>query len=127
MALHIDGVNLQLTEAMKVYAEEKVRHLEKFGQTLLDVHMEVHVDRHHHHGDVFTIGIQVKIPKSTLNTSESAETFHMAVDAVIHELEHQFEKLKGRREGRLRRISKSRRLMKVFQPWKWRGREDNLE
>lgn len=120
MTFHIYGKNLDITPSMKEYAESKLERLSKYGMTILDAKVEVDVNKHHQHGDIFHVSVKIDIPHDMIYTEEQAPTFYAALDSVINELEQQFRTKKGKFFGKRRRIFETRRLLKAFQPWTWR-------
>lgn len=123
MSFHIYGKNLDITESMKEYAESKLERLNKYALPILDTKVEIDVNKHHQHGDIFHVSVKIDIPHDLIFTEEQGATFYAAFDTVMDELEYQLREKKGKMFSKKRKIFERRRLLKVFQPWKWMDRE----
>ena len=93
MKLNIRGEKTEITEAMKTYAEDKMKKLEKYidnsevvtGTILFKVH-----------GPKQKIEITIPLKNCTLRVEEEGQDFYSAIDTSIDKLERQIIKNKTR-------------------------------
>lgn len=100
MQLHIKAKNLDLTPALKEYAEEKMNSLavhvarwDEGGE--LQAWMEVaRTTNHHKKGEVFAATIDLGLPGKTLRASETEKDARAAIDRVKDTLQREIKKYK---------------------------------
>lgn len=118
MKILIEGKNLELTEAIRSYAEEKVSHLEHYWEDILEARVELEASAHHQRG-FFTCRVNLDVPQKHLMRAESTcPDLYAAIDKVIPKLREQMETYKGKQRVTDR---KYRRYLKTFfawRPWK---------
>lgn len=108
MTVEVVGKNgLEITQAIKNYAEQKMAKLEKFFHYRDDLHVRVlcKVYRDHHK-------VEVTIPSKhfTLRTEVSDENVYAAIDTSVDKLERQIKKFKTK----VNRILKEREGVTKF-------------
>ncbi|OGE74574.1 MAG: ribosomal subunit interface protein [Candidatus Doudnabacteria bacterium RIFCSPHIGHO2_01_52_17] len=115
MKIVIKGTNLQLTDAIKAYAEEKVGHLEHFWDEILEARVELEQSQHHRSG-FFRCEINLDVPEKHVMRAESeGPDLYAAIDAAVPKLHEQIEKFKGQRRSTDREY---RRYLKSFFAWR---------
>lgn len=100
MQIHIKATNLELTDALKEYADAKVGGLatylsrwEKEGE--VETWVEVaRTTNHHKKGDVFSAVIDVRLPGKTLRASETEWDVRIAIDRAHDTLQREITKYK---------------------------------
>lgn len=83
---------MELTEAIKTYATERIMALEKFCERYspCDVALEVgQTSKHHQKGDIFRAEATVAIPGATLRAESTKDDLYAAIDDVKDELKRQ--------------------------------------
>lgn len=113
--MNIKAVNMELTDAIREYAEKRVGSLEKFLSRYGDsVMYEVEIGKstmHHKTGDVFKAEVLISgIPKHIRAVSEK-EDLYAAIDDVRDEAERQLVGMKDRRDTIFRRGARSVKKM----------------
>lgn len=117
MKIVIKGTNLELTEALKAYVEEKVGHLEHYWDDVLEARVEVETSTHHQKG-FFRCEVNLDVPqKYVLRAESTGPDLYAAIDAVIPKLREEIEKIKGKQRNRDRKLT--RYLKTIFA---WRGK-----
>lgn len=95
------ATGFELTEAIAAYAEEKVRHMEKFLESVQLPHRaRIEVERttnHHNKGDVYRAEVMLELPGKTLRAEAQADELYAAIDAVKDILERQVIQYKERK------------------------------
>ena len=119
MKITLKGTNLELTDGIKSYAEEKVGAIEKFWDEILEARIEVEHIIHSEKGH-FRCEVNLEVPQKHVMRAESTSPdLYAAIDEVVPKLREQIEKFKGQQRGRDRRL---RRYMKTMFAWRpWRG------
>lgn len=118
MKIIIKGTNLELTEALKSYVEEKIGHLEHYIDEILEARVELERSTHHQSG-FFRCEVNLDVPPKQLFRAESTgPDLYAAIDEVIPKLREQIEKFKGHQRVKDRKF---RRYLKTFFAWRpWR-------
>ncbi len=93
MKFHIRGKNVEVTNALRDYAERKVGRLEKFFESPIssDVHVTLSVLKNRH-----TVEVTIPIPGGLLRAEERSTDMYASIDLVIDKLERQIRKHKTR-------------------------------
>ena len=100
MKLTLKATNIDLTEPLKVYVEEKLGGLEKFtgrwdAEGAVELWVEVGRTSHHHKkGDVFRAEADVRLPGKVLRAEAEDFDIRVAVDRVRDKLEREILKYK---------------------------------
>jgi len=85
MKIIIKGTNLELTESLKAYVEEKVGHLEHYSEEILEARVELEVSAHHQKG-FFRCEVNLDVPqKYVLRAESTGPDLYAAIDAVLEE------------------------------------------
>lgn len=120
MKIDIKGTNLELTEALKNYVEEKVGKLDHFIEGILGAHVELEASTHHQSG-FFRCEVNLDVPQKHVLRAESTESdLYAAIDAVIPKLHEQIEKMKGQQRVADRQIRRYMKTVFAWLPRNWR-------
>ncbi len=96
MNINMQGTGIELTDAVKVYIEEKISTVEKYFDHI--THIDVDVGRrsgHHHKGDVFYAEVNMQVPHHDLiRVEKDAGDVYSAIDMVRDQLKIELEKIK---------------------------------
>ncbi|MCX6740271.1 MAG: ribosome-associated translation inhibitor RaiA [Candidatus Parcubacteria bacterium] len=104
MQIEIKGTNLELTDALKDYVNEKVGSLEKFFEQALIARVDVGLTtKHHQKGNVFRAEINLEVPQKHLLRAEATrDDLYVAINEAREELERQIKKYKEKMRGNFR-------------------------
>lgn len=93
MNISLRGDKLEITEAMKQYAKEKLEKLEKYIEDPehVDANIVVKVRK-----PVHKVEVTIPLKKVILRAEEEQESFYAAIDVIIDKLERQIRKNKTR-------------------------------
>jgi len=104
MQVTITARNLEITEALKRYAEEKVTRLQKFVDQITSAHVVLSIEKHRQIAEV-----TLRVRDLTIRGEESSSNLYSAIDLVADKIERQILRYKekivghsGRGSGRLR-------------------------
>lgn len=114
MKILIKGTNLELTEVLKSYAEEKIEHLAHYWGEILEARVELERSTHHQSG-FFRCEVNLDVPQKLVMRAEAIDQdLYAAIDLVIPKLREQIEKFKGRHRAKDKRL---RRYFKTVFAW----------
>lgn len=83
MTINIVHQKIELTSAIRAFAEEKMRSLEKYGDSVQHIDIEVgRSNGHQQKGDVFFCKAIVQLPGHTMRVERDAEDLYKAIDKV---------------------------------------------
>jgi len=104
MKIDIKGTNMELTEAIKDYVNEKIGSLEKFFDGILEARVDIGLtNKHHQKGNIFRAEVNLEVPrKHILRAEAEREDLYMAINEVKDELQRQIKKFKETMRGNVR-------------------------
>ena len=91
MHIVLTGRNLEVTEALRRYAEEKVGRLQKYLDRITSAHVVLSVEKHR---QIAEVTLQVR--DLTIRGEESTEDLYASIDRVVEKLERQVQTYKGK-------------------------------
>ncbi|MFB3816783.1 MAG: ribosome hibernation-promoting factor, HPF/YfiA family [Candidatus Methylomirabilales bacterium] len=94
MRLSVKGRNLEITEPLKRYAEEKVQRLTKYLDQIVTGHVVLAVEKHRQIAEV-----TLRVRDLTIRAEESTDDLYSAIDLVTEKLERQILRYKERIVG----------------------------
>ena len=90
------GRNIEVTDAMRSYAEEKLEKLDRFSDQIVDAKV---IMSYAEDGDAVNparVEVQVNVPNGIVRAEESGQDTYGAIDLVVDKLERQLKRFKGR-------------------------------
>ena len=107
MIINIKATNMELTDAIRQYAEEKMEGLVKFFNNITQADIDIGLESHHHQkGKIFYAEVNVHTPQKLLRVRKNAVNLYKAIDKVKDHLKVELSekgkkmKVKNRRELR---------------------------
>lgn len=94
MQIIVKGKNLEITEALREYALEKVGKVEKYLDRILKTEIEMSVERNPKIADSQVVEVTIFSSGPIIRAKESAEDMYQAIDLVSNKLERQARKVK---------------------------------
>ena len=107
--INTKATNMELTDAIRDYAEDKVLSLKKFVHKFEPVKVSIEVadeSGRHKQGPHFKCEFTVEVPGDLLRVEEYHEDLYAAVDKAKDELARQMRRLKGKIAAKQRRGEK---------------------
>ncbi len=92
MQITVTAKKMDLTPAIRSYAEEKIGRLEKFVDGIMEAHVLLRVERHRHIAEV-----TLRAKQADFTGKENHENLYAAIDLVSDKLERQVRKYKTRK------------------------------
>ena len=101
MTIQIKGTGIELTDAIKEYAQEKVKSLEKFFDRVTDVNIDVGMESHHHlKGKIYYAEVNMSVPGKLIRVRKNAVDLYKAIDKVKDHLKVELQGMKEKRRGK---------------------------
>jgi putative sigma-54 modulation protein len=90
------GRNVEISEAMRAYAEDKLSKLNRFSDQIIDAKVVMSYAASEGVAEPARVEVQVNVPNGILRAEESGRDSYAAIDKVVDKLERQLKKFKGR-------------------------------
>jgi putative sigma-54 modulation protein len=104
MQITITGSQLELTEAMKQYAEKKIGGLEKYYDGITEAKVILGLETHHHNkGDIFFVECRLYVPGKDIFAKNTEKDLYAAIDKVRGELESELRKHKAKEKTQIKK------------------------
>ena len=91
MQLSVKGKNLEVTDAIRAYAEEKVGRMERYLDHIMSGTVFLGVEKHRHLAEV-----TLRVRDLTIRAEESTDDLYTSIDLVAEKLERQILRYKER-------------------------------
>ncbi len=91
MRLSVKGRNLEITDALRRYAEEKVQRLTKYLEQIVAANVVLAVEKHRQIAEV-----TLRVRELTIRAEESTDDLYSSIDLVAEKLERQILRYKER-------------------------------
>jgi putative sigma-54 modulation protein len=92
----VKGKNIEVTDALRRYAEEKVGRVEKHFDHIIKAEVELIVEKNPSIADNQTVGVALFTKGPVVRAKESSKDMYASIDMVTNKLERQVEKYKGK-------------------------------
>ena len=102
MQITIQGTGMDLTEALKGYATEKIESLDRLHDHIQSAKIEIGLrSNHHQKGKIYFAEVMLHIPHNhIIRVVKEAEDLYKAIDKVRDHMKVELEKIKGKLHGR---------------------------
>lgn len=95
MIIKVKGTGIELTDAIRQYAEEKFGDLDKFFDNIQNVDIDIGMRTHHHQkGKVFYAEVNISVPSKELRVVKDSEDLYKAIDKVKDHLKSELKEFK---------------------------------
>ncbi|MFH1315686.1 MAG: ribosome-associated translation inhibitor RaiA [Candidatus Uhrbacteria bacterium] len=124
--VNIKATNMELTDAIRDYAEKKVLSLKKYVKNFEPVKVSIEVaddSGRHKQGPHFKCEFTVEVPGDLLRVEKYHENLYAAIDQAKDELARQMRRLKGKLATKQRRGENLWKRVRRMVP----GRRDDSE
>lgn len=89
------GRNIEITDAMRSYAEDKLSKLDRISEQILDARVVMSYDDRFG-GQPAKVEVQINLPNGVIRAEERGLDSYAAVDLVVDKLDRQLKRFKGR-------------------------------
>jgi putative sigma-54 modulation protein len=91
MQIFLTGRNLEVTEALRRYAEEKVGRLQKYLEKITSAHIVLSIQKYRQIAEV-----TLRVRDLTIRGEESTTDLYSSIDLVVEKVERQLQRYKGK-------------------------------
>lgn len=108
MQIKIKATNIELTDAIRAYVEEKIKSVEKFlvAHEKEEVLTEAEIGKttkHHNTGEVFRAEVMIRVRGKQFRAVSEKDDLYAAIDDVRDELVREINSIKGKDRTLIRR------------------------
>ncbi|HOX97172.1 MAG TPA: ribosome-associated translation inhibitor RaiA [bacterium] len=97
MKINIRTREIDLTDAIRAYAEKKLLSLVKFSPDILIADVELaKISKHHKKGDVFSARVTLSVPGKVYRVEEIEPVLYKAIDKAKDDLKQSLNRNKGK-------------------------------
>lgn len=97
MLTTIQGTEIELTPALKEYAEQKIADLDKFFDGIIRADIDLGLRSHHHQkGKIFYAEVNLSVPGRVMRVVKDEDDLYKAIDKVRDHFKDEFSKLKDK-------------------------------
>jgi putative sigma-54 modulation protein len=118
MEIQITGKNIELTDAIKQYVNEKIGGLEKFYNKIRSARVELEKCAPRNNNNNFRVLINFDVPNDLLRVDQTEGDLYAAIDFAREELESQLKKYKEKYSAKRKKGRVAQRLLKSVFFWK---------
>jgi len=113
MTISIQTKDIELTDDLRAFTEEKMKSLFKFFDNVIDlkVHL-VRTTQHHQKGEVFKASAEFILPGKTLHAKETGEDIKIAVNKLKEDMQREIVQFKEQLAGNKKKDQRDARKMK---------------
>ena len=102
MKVIVQGRNLQVTDRLREYVEDKTNKLDRYLPTITEARMELSTEKTRSAEDRQVAQLTVRIKGVLLRSEERSADMFTSVDMVMDKIRRQIDRYKKKRRGRLR-------------------------
>jgi putative sigma-54 modulation protein len=113
------GRNIDVSDAMRTYAEDKLSKLDRFSDQIVDAKVVMSYNDRVGDGPA-KVEVQVNVPNGIVRAEERGPDHYGAIDLVVDKLERQLKKFKGRPASYAPSATSCARWRPRTPPWRWR-------
>jgi putative sigma-54 modulation protein len=109
MHITITARHMEMTEALRDYAEQKVKRITKYLDNIIEAQVILSVEKYRHIAEV-----TIKANGININGEEQTADMYSSIDKVMDKIERQLRKHKGRAGSRKQRTDKKQQVPEEF-------------
>lgn len=95
MRTTIHATKIELTDALRAYAEEKIQSLEKFFDNIQQANIDIGLESSHHQkGDIYYAEVNLHVPGKILRVVKEESDLYKAIDKVKDHLKIELQTMK---------------------------------
>lgn len=114
MITTIKGTNIDLTDALKTYAKEKIESLTTYFDNIQNADIDIGLrSNHHQKGKVYYAEVNLSVPGTLLRVEKEAEDLYKAIDKVRDHFKIELEKMKGKKRDKDREVIRDQKGYRI--------------
>jgi putative sigma-54 modulation protein len=90
--LAVRGKNIDITPAIKDYVSKKFSKLDKYGQHIVEIVVELHVEKNPRIADNKIVDVNIYANGAVLRATDGSPDMYASIDMVIDKLDRQMKK-----------------------------------
>ncbi|MBU2566884.1 ribosome-associated translation inhibitor RaiA [Patescibacteria group bacterium] len=103
MTINIRAKNMDLTDAIKQYTEEKLMSLDKFYDNIIHIEVDLGLDTtRHNKGEIYSCTVNIDVPGTLFRVSKQEKDLYKAIDKVRDHLREEITAWKEKNRDSLR-------------------------
>ena len=111
MTITLHGTGIEMNDKLRLYAEEKIRSLEKFFDNIQKAEIDIGVRNHHHQkGKIYYAEVNVHVPRRVMRIVKEAEDLYKAIDKVRDHYKVEFDKMKGKLRAKDKKVLRENKI-----------------
>jgi putative sigma-54 modulation protein len=111
MKADVTGQNLEVTDALRSYVDEKVAKLERHLKNLMDAHVVLAVEDYRHKAE-----INIKADGATLHADAEDKDMYAAIDAMADKIDRQARRHQGKNNDHHQREARNAKEQQASEP-----------
>lgn len=100
MHIHVNGKNIEITDAIKAYAKEKIGKVANHYDQIEAIDIMLTVIKNPSVAENHTAEVTCKLVSGTIHVTENAESMYASIDLVADKLSRQVQKFKDKSLGK---------------------------
>lgn len=116
MDVVIKGKNVDLTDALREYAQQKIGRLSKYADGVIDATVSLNVIRNKRVASNQIVEVTLHLPGGVLRGEEARESMYAAIDLVTDKLERQLGRFKAKHQTHFDRTKTAAGVLEMEQP-----------
>jgi putative sigma-54 modulation protein len=116
MDLVIKGKNLEVTESLRDYAQQKISRVGRFFDGILDAHVELNVIKNKRVANNQIVEVTLHVKGGVIRGEEAKDNMYAAIDLVADKLERQISRFKKTHGGKIERTKTSSGVLELEEP-----------
>ena len=114
MILKVKGTGIELTDAIRQYAEEKFSDMTKFFDNIQNADIDIGLrSQHHQKGKIFYAEINVSVPGKEIRIVKDSEDLYKAIDKVKDHLKSELKEFKERLRHKDKKVLRGQKEYKL--------------
>ena len=111
MTITLHATGIEMTETLRLYAEEKIKSLEKFFDNIQKAEIDIGLRNHHHKkGKIYYAEVNVHVPRRVMRIVKEAEDLYKAIDKVKDHYKVEFDKMKGKLRAKDKKVLRENKI-----------------
>ena len=94
MQINMQGKNIELTDALKEYAQKKLNKVEHFFHNIQKIDIELEVDKIKEEAQRQIAKVSVFASGTVLHATEATGDMYASIDLIVDKIDHQIKKFK---------------------------------
>lgn len=116
MDLVIKGKNMEVTEPLRDYAQQKISRITKYFDGIIDAQVELNVIKNKRVANNQIVEVTLHLKGGVIRGEEAKDNMYAAIDLVTDKLERQISRFKKTHGGKIDRTKTSSGVLEMVEP-----------